>query len=51
MRAHGVIAVVGEVLVDLVIEPDWSCRAAPGGGPANVAVGLARLGSTWSAAA
>jgi fructokinase len=38
-----VITVIGEALVDLVVSPDWSCRAAPGGAPANVAVALARL--------
>jgi fructokinase len=38
-----VITVIGEVLVDLVVSPDWSCRATPGGAPANVAVALARL--------
>ena len=37
------ITVIGEVLVDLVASPDWSCRATPGGAPANVAVALARL--------
>lgn len=38
------ITVVGEVLVDLAVSPDWECRATPGGAPANVAVALARLG-------
>jgi fructokinase len=38
-----VITVIGEVLVDLVASPDWSCHASPGGAPANVAVALARL--------
>jgi fructokinase len=38
-----VITVIGEALVDLVASPDWSCRASPGGAPANVAVALARL--------
>lgn len=37
------ITVIGEALVDLVVSPDWSCRATPGGAPANVAVALARL--------
>ncbi|HYZ52263.1 MAG TPA: carbohydrate kinase [Streptosporangiaceae bacterium] len=37
------ITVIGEALVDLVVSPDWSCRASPGGAPANVAVALARL--------
>jgi fructokinase len=39
-----VIVVVGEALIDLVAEPDARYRALPGGSPANVAVGLARLG-------
>lgn len=40
------IAVVGEALVDLVGAPDGRTYAAhPGGSPANVAVGLARLGT------
>jgi fructokinase len=41
----GVVAVAGEALVDFVPagEPGLF-RAAPGGSPANVAVGLARLG-------
>jgi fructokinase len=38
-----VITVIGEALVDLVVSPDWSCRATPGGAPANVSVALARL--------
>ncbi len=38
------ITVAGEALVDLVVEPDGRYRAVPGGSPANVAVGLARLG-------
>jgi len=40
------ITVVGEALVDLVVQPDspGPPRAHPGGSPANVAVGLARLG-------
>ncbi len=43
----GAIAVCGEALVDLVGQPDGTqalFRAHPGGSPANVAVGLARLG-------
>lgn len=40
-----VIVVAGEALVDLVGEPDGRYRAVPGGSPANVAVGLARLGA------
>lgn len=39
------VTVVGEALVDLVLGPDDDePRAHPGGGPANIAVGLARLG-------
>lgn len=43
--APGVVAVAGEALVDLVPAPvgDY-LELAPGGSPANVAVGLARLG-------
>lgn len=41
----GIIAVAGEALVDLVPAPDPRYyEVAPGGSPANVAVGLARLG-------
>ncbi|MFD0687844.1 carbohydrate kinase family protein [Actinomadura fibrosa] len=40
------IVVVGEALVDLVAESDGRrFRADPGGGPANIAVGLGRLGN------
>lgn len=40
------IVVVGEALVDLVAESGGRrFRADPGGGPANIAVGLGRLGS------
>jgi len=40
----GVVAVAGEVITDLVpAGEDGLFRAAPGGSPANVAVGLARL--------
>ncbi|MYW05552.1 PfkB family carbohydrate kinase, partial [Streptomyces sp. SID3343] len=38
------ITVVGEALVDLVHGPDGGVVAHPGGSPANVAVGLGRLG-------
>lgn len=38
------ILVVGESLVDVVQRSDGSVREHPGGSPANVAVGLARLG-------
>jgi fructokinase len=42
---HPVVAVAGEVLTDLVpAGPDGLFRAAPGGSPANVAIGLVRLG-------
>jgi fructokinase len=37
------IAVCGEALIDLVDQGGWTFRALPGGSPANVAVGLARL--------
>lgn len=43
-RPHGVVVVAGEALVDIVPAPAqgyW--EFAPGGSPANVAVGLARL--------
>jgi fructokinase len=41
----GVVTVVGEALTDLVpAERDGLYEAAPGGSPANVAIGLARLG-------
>ncbi len=36
--------VIGEALVDVVRKPDGSQTAHPGGSPANVAFGLARLG-------
>lgn len=39
------IMVAGEALVDLVGEADGRYRAVPGGSPANVAVGLSRLGA------
>ncbi len=38
------ITVAGEALIDLVNEGGGRYRAHPGGSPANVAVGLARLG-------
>jgi fructokinase len=42
---RGVVVVAGEALVDLVpAGRDGLFEAAPGGSPANVAVGLARLG-------
>lgn len=41
----GIVAVAGEALVDLVPAPvEGYFEMAPGGSPANVAVGLARLG-------
>jgi fructokinase len=43
-----VITVVGEALIDLVGMGDGNFRALPGGAPANVAIGLARLGSPVS---
>jgi fructokinase len=36
--------VIGEALVDVVIHPDAAPSSHPGGSPANVAIGLARLG-------
>ncbi len=36
--------VIGEALVDVVRRPDGTVTAHPGGSPANVAFGLARLG-------
>lgn len=42
---NGIVAVAGEALVDLVPAPVGGyLEIAPGGSPANVAVGLARLG-------
>jgi fructokinase len=40
-----VFTVLGEALVDVVVTDQGERRAHPGGSPANVAVGLARLGS------
>lgn len=40
----GTALVIGEALVDVVIRPDQSPTDIPGGSPANVALGLARLG-------
>lgn len=39
------ILVIGESLVDVVRHPDGSTSEHPGGSPANVAVGLVRLGA------
>lgn len=36
--------VIGEALVDVVVKPDGSSAIHPGGSPANVALGLGRLG-------
>ncbi|MCM1014169.1 carbohydrate kinase [Brevibacterium sp. XM4083] len=36
--------VIGEALIDIVATPDAPDRYAPGGAPANVALGLGRLG-------
>ena len=36
--------VIGESLIDIVHRPDGSAREHVGGSPANVAIGLARLG-------
>ena len=38
--------VIGEALVDVVVREDGSREEHPGGSPANVALGLARLGRT-----
>ena len=45
MSAFGV-TVVGEALVDVVHRPGQPVSRSPGGSPANVALGLARLGTT-----
>ena len=37
------VVVVGEALIDVVVDPDGDTEEAPGGSPLNVAVGLARL--------
>jgi fructokinase len=50
----GAVLVMGEALIDLVPSPDCpgTYRAQPGGAPANVAAGLARLGTrSWFAGA
>jgi fructokinase len=41
---RGLTLVVGEALVDIVVSPDGTRREHVGGSPANVAIGLARLG-------
>lgn len=44
-RPQPTFAVIGEALIDLAAPAaDGSCIARPGGSPANVAIGLARLG-------
>lgn len=48
------VRVIGEALIDIVVSPDGAVREHVGGSPANVAVGLARLGhptelATWIA--
>jgi len=40
------VLVVGEALVDLIVSPDGSLEAVPGGGPFNLARTAARLGVT-----
>jgi fructokinase len=46
MRTPAPLVVVGEALVDLVLAPGATTPSAhPGGSPANVALGLARLGA------
>lgn len=42
MTAHALV--IGEALVDVVVRPDGPTLAHPGGSPANVALGLGRLG-------
>lgn len=44
VRQQGVVAVVGETLIDLIPVDGDLYQAVPGGSPANVAVGLARFG-------
>jgi fructokinase len=39
-----VIVVAGEALIDLIVDPDGSLAAVPGGGPYNCARTIARLG-------
>ncbi|MGH3647524.1 MAG: carbohydrate kinase family protein [Micromonosporaceae bacterium] len=48
VRQLPVITVVGESLVDVVRRPGDQVSVHPGGSPANVAVGLARLGGSVS---
>ncbi|MFD7674644.1 carbohydrate kinase family protein [Streptomyces anulatus] len=44
MLDHSELLVVGECVADIVRLPDQTARVHPGGSPANVAYGLARLG-------
>jgi fructokinase len=37
------VVVVGEALIDVVVDPDGDTEETPGGSPLNVAVGLSRL--------
>src|ERR1700709_2008550 len=46
-----VLLVCGEALIDLVGQPDGRYLARPGGGPANTAVTLGRLGVPGALAA
>jgi fructokinase len=41
--AQRMVVVVGEALVDVVVDPDGDTEETPGGSPLNVAVGLSRL--------
>jgi fructokinase len=52
MTSHALV--IGEALIDVVRRPDGTETALPGGSPANVAIGLGRLGRnvellTWIA--
>lgn len=42
------VLVIGESLVDVTEQPGEAERRTPGGGPLNIAVGMARLGETVS---
>ncbi|MFJ5049159.1 carbohydrate kinase [Streptomyces sp. NPDC088719] len=44
MLDHSELLIVGECVADIVRLPDEATRVHPGGSPANVAYGLARLG-------
>ncbi|MFJ7414259.1 carbohydrate kinase [Streptomyces sp. NPDC098077] len=44
MLDHSELLIVGECVADIVRQPDEATRVHPGGSPANVAYGLARLG-------